>query len=218
VGHRALVRVLRGHSRRWRSRAPANTATRVRRRLLRCVLQWSRHGVRDSAASHTERVLQSVRGDWWRCCPGGTGRGGRHRPPVFARQHAAKKRRPLALRGFGVTPPGTHRDERVQRGATSAPCMCAPCAARDPHGCGRSPCTPCSSHPRSACTTGSCRGSKGAKGALVRRTSRHGGARPSRRWSPCAPWRLETLYMTPRPAQSRPTRSARAWWPCSGRS
>ena len=63
VGHRAIVKVLRGHSRLWRSRAPANTATRVRRRLLRCVLQWPRHGVRDSAACHPERVLQSVR---WR--------------------------------------------------------------------------------------------------------------------------------------------------------
>jgi hypothetical protein len=43
-------------------------------------------------------------------------------------------------------------------------CMCmygTPCSARDPHGRGRQPCTPCSSRPRPACTTGTCRGSKG---------------------------------------------------------
>jgi hypothetical protein len=39
------------------------------------VLQWSRHGVRDSVACHTERVLQSVRGGWRMRRGGGTGSG-----------------------------------------------------------------------------------------------------------------------------------------------
>ncbi len=116
--------------------------------------------------------------------------------------------------GVGVSPlPGTHREERVQRGATSAPC-----AARDPHGCGRQPQAVRLPRPRSACTTGTCRCSKGLQGPLVRRTARHGGARPSRGWSPCVPLRSETLYVLLRPTQSRPTRSARAWWACMGRS
>ena len=61
-------------------------------------------------------------------------------------------------------------------------------------------------------------GLQGLQGPLVRRTVRHGGVRPSRRWSTCTPRRCETLYVTPRPTQTRPARSARTWWPCTGRS
>jgi hypothetical protein len=79
------------------------------------------------------------------------------------------------------------RTVRRVQGCSERLHMCAPCSARDPRGRGRWPCTPCSSHPCSACTTGTCRVRRGLRGALVRRTARHGGARPSRRWSPCAP-------------------------------
>ena len=66
-----------------------------RRRLLRCVLQWPRHSVRNSAACHPERALQSVRGDWWMRRGGGTGSGG---ATDLRSSHAStrqKKRRPL---------------------------------------------------------------------------------------------------------------------------
>eukprot|EP00964_Phaeocystis_antarctica_P032889 scaffold18639_cov57-Phaeocystis_antarctica.AAC.3 len=53
------------------------------------------------------------------------------RRPALARR--ARRARDRAGGGLGSPPPGTHRGERVQRGATSAPRMCTPCAARGPH-------------------------------------------------------------------------------------
>ena len=56
------------------------------------------------------------------------------------------------------------------------------------------------------------------EGLVVRRTARRGAARPPRGRSTCAPGRGEGLYVVPGPTQSRPARSARAWWACSGLS
>ena len=58
---------------------------------------------------------------------------------------------------------------------------------------------------------------KASKGLWCGARYGHGGVRHPRRWSPCVPRRCETLYVTPRPTQSRPTHSARAWWPCTCR-
>ena len=57
---------------------------------------------------------------------------------------------------------------------------------------------------------------KASKGLWCGARYGHGGVRHPRRWSPCVPRRCETLYVTPRSTQSRPTRSARTWWPCWG--
>jgi hypothetical protein len=52
---------------------------------------------------------------------------------------------------------------------------------------------------------------------VVRRTARRGAARPPVRAEHVrARTRGGALYVLPRPAQSRPARSARAWWACSG--
>ena len=58
-------------------------------------------------------------------------------------------------------------------------------------------------------------------GPLVSRCRRQGGVvqRTYLAIDPmCVPLRSETLYVLLRPTQSRPVRSARTWWPCSGRS
>ena len=51
----------------------------------------------------------------------------------------------------------------------------------------------------------------GARGGVVQRT--YLAIDPM-----CVPRRGEVLYVLLRPTQSRPVRSARTWWPCSGRS
>ena len=102
------------------------------------------------------------------------------------------------------------------RGCSERSRACAPYPARDHRVRGRHPCPPCSSRPLAACTSGTCRGSGAPQGVRVRRTARHGAARPPRGRSTCAPGRGGGLYVLPRPTQSRPARSARAWWACSG--
>ena len=104
----------------------------------------------------------------------------------------------------------------VQRGAVSALAP-APRARRGhPRVRGRQSSPPCSSCTLAACTSGTCRGLGRFEGLVVRRTAHHGAARPPRGRSTCAPGHREGLYVLPGPAQSRPARSARAWWACSG--
>ena len=108
-----------------------------------------------------------------------------------------------------------HREERAE-GCSERPRACAPCPARDPRVRGRQPRPSCSARPLAACTSGACSGSGAPRGVRVRRTARRGAARPPRGRSTCAPGHGEGLYVVLRPAQSRPARSARAWWACSG--
>ena len=116
----------------------------------------------------------------------------------------------------GLWRAAARRTVRSVQGCSERPRACAPCPARDPRGRGRHSCPSCSSRPLAACTSGACPGSGAPRGVRVRRTARHGATRPPRGRSTCAPGRGEGLYVLPRPAQSRPARSARAWWACSG--
>ena len=116
----------------------------------------------------------------------------------------------------GLWRAAARRTVRSVQGCSERPRACAPCPARDPRGRGRHSCPSCSSRPLAACTSGACPGSGAPRGVRVRRTARHGATRPPRGRSTCAPGRGEGLYVLPRPTQSRPARSARAWWACSG--
>ena len=108
------------------------------------------------------------------------------------------------------------RTVRSVQGCGVRPRACAPCPARDPRVRGRQPSPSCSSRPLAACTSGTRPGSGAPRGVRVRRTARHGATRPPRGRSTCAPGHGEGLYVVLRPTQSRPARSARAWWACSG--
>ena len=145
------------------------------------------------------------------------GAGGSHGPcgcPAPTRRARRAHNRAWAAWALASGRP-PHREERAE-GCSERPRACAPCPARDPRVRGRHPRPSCSARPLAACTSGACSGSGAPRGVRVRRTARRGAARPPRRRSTCAPGHGEGLYVLPRPAQSRPARSARAWWACSG--
>ena len=152
-------------------------------------------------------------------CPGWDlrGRGWQPRAARLPRAYPARTSRSqsgMGGLGFGERPSGAL--VRSVQGCSERLRACAPCPARDPRLRGRHPRPSCSSRPLAACTSGTCPGSGAPRGVRVRRTARRGAARPPRRRSTCAPGHGEGLYVVPRPTQSRPARSARAWWACSG--
>ena len=116
----------------------------------------------------------------------------------------------------GLWRAAARRTVRGVQGCSERPRACAPCPARDPRVRGRQPRPSCSSCTLAACTSGTCRGLGRFEGLVVRRTACRGAARPPRGRSTCAPGHGEGLYVVLRPTQSRPARSARAWWACSG--
>ena len=190
---------------------PVGPQLRARRRRGRGRRRRKFGGGRSKMSQHTPRALRPSRG-----LPGCRGdcHGSRRCPAPFRRARRARSRA-WACWASASGPRPAHRKARAG-GAVSALAP-APRVRREILACAggsRAPRAPPA--PSRRAHRARARGSGAPQGVRVRRTARRGAARHPRGRSTCVPGRGEGLYVVPRPTQSRPARSARAWWACSG--